>query len=403
VTAAALVLLTAAVWGLLASLGWYTDYQLTDFGVYEKYGRFVAHQHLVPYRDFRLEYPPAALLTFVVPAWLDRFGYETVFKVVMFLCHLGVVFAALRLAGRRAAVAAAVAPLLLGSVVVSRFDLWPTALTALALAALVSGWIPVAAVLLGTAFAAKLWPAVIVPFAVVYVGRSYGRALATRFAAATAAVAAAWFIPFLIMSPGGIRYAFHAQFARPLQIESTGASILMALHHAFGLSIHETFGWGGQNLAGHGVGAVTAVTVALEVLVLVTIFLLFLRGSRDDEQLLFSCAAAVCTLIAFGKVFSPQFLIWLFPFAWLAGRRRGNVAAAVYAAALLLTASYFPHHYWDLANGFTRPQVAELLARNLACVALVVIFAWPRTLQHEVLGEHRARIEALQRVGAQVD
>ena len=66
-----------------------------------------------------------------------------------------------------------------------------------------------------------------------------------------------------------------------------------------------------------------------------------------------------------------------------------------------MTHAWFPHHYWALAQGAT-VQSGELLARDLCVVALFVVLAWPR-LEHEPLGEHRSRLEALQRVRTQID
>jgi hypothetical protein len=115
-----------------------------------------------------------------------------------------------------------------------------------------------------------------------------------------------------------------------------------------------------------------------------------------------SSAAAVVALVAFGKVFSPQYMIWLIPFVVLVGGLRGVAGSALLYAALVLTQTWFPSHYWNLAQRFAPTQVGELFARDLCVVALFVVIAWPG-LQHEVFGEHRSRLEALQRVRTQVD
>ena len=120
------------------------------------------------------------------------------------------------------------------------------------------------------------------------------------------------------------------------------------------------------------------------------------------DDLLRYCAAVVAIAIAFGKVFSPQFLIWLIPLVPLIRGRRRSLAVPLFFAALVLTQLWFPHRYWRLADDFGTAQSWELLARDLAVVALAAVLVWPR-LEHEVLGEHRARIEALQRVRTQVE
>src|SRR6185503_5983615 len=132
----------------------------------------------VPYRDFAVEYPPGALPAFLVPAIEnegDSDGFRRSFETLMAACGGALVLAlALALAAMRvsqpayfgALALAAVSPLLLGSVVLTRFDLWPATLIAFALAALLSGRLRFGHGLLGLGFAAKLWPGVLLPLAV---------------------------------------------------------------------------------------------------------------------------------------------------------------------------------------------------------------------------------------------
>ena len=68
----------------------------------------------------------------------------------------------------QAALYVAFAPLLAGSLILSRFDLWPALLTVAALAALLGSATGLGWGLLGAAVAAKLWPLVLVPLALVW-------------------------------------------------------------------------------------------------------------------------------------------------------------------------------------------------------------------------------------------
>ena len=167
--------------------------------------------------------------------------------------------------------------------------------------------------LLASSFAAKLWAAALVPLAVIWIWRRDGRRAALEWLGVVVLVAAAWFGPFVVASPSGVGHMFHEQLARPLQIESLGSSLLIALHHIGGTSLHVVSTFGSQNLTGTGVGAVTLLTGALELASLAGIYWLFARGEPSVDRLLLSCAAVTTTLLAFGKVFSPQFLIWLVP------------------------------------------------------------------------------------------
>ena len=396
----AAAVLVGGVWGLMQT-GWYPHRQITDYGVYSQYGDRIVHEHNVPYRDFTLEYPPAALPVFVAPALLERYDYNRVFQVLMALCDLGAVLAVWLLAGRRAAAIAAVAPLALGSVVLSRFDFWPTALAALGLAALLRGRSTTSALLLGTAFAAKLWPAALAPLVVIWLARTRGPRAAAQWAAAAVATAAAWFLPFVALSPAGVGHAFHAQFARPLQLESLAGSLLIAAHEAAGTTLHVTSSFGSQNLSGPGTHAAAVATTIAGAVSLAAVWALFARGPATEERFVAFAAGAVVALVAFGKVFSPQFLIWLIPLVPLVRGRRSLAALPLFAAALVLTQLWFPYHYWELVLRFAWPYSWLLLGRDLAVVALLFVLVWPRS-QHELLGEHRSRLEALQRVRTQV-
>jgi hypothetical protein len=414
--ASALVVVVAlgvfvASWSLLHH-GFLDRDQISDTGIYQSYGDAIA-LGAVPYRDFKLEYPPGALPAFILPSLGhegDRAAYDRWFDREMALCGcLALLGTALCLRALRAGplrtIGAlgffAVSPLLIGSVVLSRFDFWPTALAILALAALLFERPLPAAVLLGCAISAKLWPAALLPLFAVSLLRTRGARAAAIWVADVVAVMAAIFVPFAVIAPGGIGHSFHAQFARPLQLESLGSAILIAVNHAAGTTPHLTTSFGSQNLTGPGTHAAALVTTFAGLVALAAVWVLFARGPATGARLAAHSATAVAALLAFGKVFSPQFVIWLVPFVLVVGGLRGVGAGALLAAVLVLTQTWFPRHYWDLTRFAPTPS-GELLARDLCVVALFVVLAWPG-LQHEMLGEHRSRLEALQRVRAEID
>jgi uncharacterized membrane protein len=411
-SAAVAVALFLVSWSLLHH-GTLASGQITDTGLYQRYGDAIAHGQ-APYRDFRLEYPPGALPAFVLPSLGhegDRDAYDRWFDRLMALCGaVAIAGVALVLRALGADVArtcaalglVAISPLLVGSVVLSRFDLWPACLAVLALAALLHERLTLAALALGAAIAAKLWPIVLAPLLVLHIWRTRGARMAVTWAAGLAAVDAAIFLPFAALSPTGLRASFHAQIARPLQLESLGGAVLVAVHHLAGTSLTVVTSYGSQNLAGTGTYAAQIATTVAGVLALAAVWVLYAQRPADGERLVAHAAAAVAATLAFGKVFSPQFVIWLIPLAPLARGRRGLAAGWLLAVALMLTQAWFPRHYWPLAQGFAQRESWLLLARDLAVVALAAVLAWPG-LQHKPLGEGRAMIEALQRVRAQVD
>jgi hypothetical protein len=384
--------------------------QIVDTGLYQRYGDATVRGEL-PYRDFDLEYPPGAVPMFVLPSLGhegDRAAYDRWFDRLMSLCGClaivgtAVALRALGAGATRTAVSLgvmAISPLLLGSVMLTRFDWWPAALTVLGLAALLHARLALSVLGLGAAIAAKLWPAVIAPLALVWIWRTRGRRAAVAWAAGLVAFEAAVFLPFAFASPGGLAHSFHAQIARPLQLESLGGAVLIALHHLFGTSLHVVTTFGSQNVTGTGARAVEVGTTVLGVLMVLATWLAFGFGEMTRQRLASYAAGSVAVVMAFGKVFSPQFAIWLIPLVPLTP----SIAAFVLLVlALGLTQAWFPRHYWPLADGFRERESTYLLARDLCVLALAVALVWRRS-EDEPLGEGRTRLEALGRVRTQVD
>jgi hypothetical protein len=378
-------------WALL-HVGFYRHSQILDTPVYQHYGDAMSHGQ-VPYRDFAVEYPPGALPMFALPGLAAPGqaqdvtpGFRHTFETLMWLCGaaalaaMAVVFVAIRAGPRRswsALLFAAVAPLALGSVILSRYDLWPAALVALALAAFVAGWLRTGSILLGIAISAKAYPAILVPLVLVFAWKRHGRRTALTCLAVMVATLVVIFVPFVVLSPHGVWESVRGQLTRPLQIESLGASLLVAAHNAWGLAIAQQSSHGSQNLVGRTPDTVAAVVSALEALAIFGVWIMFGLARPTREGLLRASAAVLVAFIAFGKVLSPQFLIWLIPVVPLVRGRRGLAATMLLLAALVLTQIWFPFRYWDYVNHFDGTMSWIVLARNVVLVALALLLAFP--------------------------
>jgi uncharacterized membrane protein len=385
VAAAAAAAVFLLSWGLLHT-GWYDDGEIVDTPVYSRYGDAMEHGG-VPYRDFRPEYPPGALPAFVVPALVsdDEESFRDAFEWLMAGFGVAVVLlAAVTLRGVGATRARTVGtlglvaafPLLLGSVVLTRFDLYPTALVVAALAALVHERDRLGLGLLGAAVAVKLFPAVVVPVALAYTWRRRGRREAFVCLAVCAAVVALAFLPFLAVAPEGVARSIGHQLSRPLQIESLGAALFLAAHHLTGLHVEMRSGHGSQNLHATGTAAAALLFSLVQIAVLAWIWF---RRPAEKEELLRWSAAALVAFVALGKVLSPQFLIWLAPTVPLVAGIRGLRASALLAVALVLTQLWFPSRYWDLARDLDALPSTLVLLRDLTLVAVLVVLVRDRS------------------------
>ena len=400
-TAAALALFIGS-WIALHH-GWLARGAIVDTPVYEEYGDAMIRGE-VPYRDFTVEYPPGALPVFVAPAARgdegDLQGYTKSFERLMATCGAALLVAlalglsALGVSWTRfvgALAVAAVAPLLLGSVVLSRFDLWPAALTAAALAALLSGRLRLGHGLLGAGVLAKIWPGVLVPLAVAHVWRTRGRREALVCLGVTVAVVAAVALPFVVLSPHGVWRSFERQVSRPLQIESLGAALIVMSHHVFGTGVTMISSRGSQNIGGTAATVVGWVQTVFQLGALLALWVTFARRRRTREELVQFAAAAVVAFVALGKVLSPQFLVWLIPLVPFV--RRWS-AAAFFVVALVLTQAWFPQQYWDYALGFDEKVSWLVLARDVVLLALLVVLVRPLLPVRAAAAVHGRRRES---------
>ncbi|HEV2774099.1 MAG TPA: hypothetical protein VGV90_00760, partial [Solirubrobacteraceae bacterium] len=118
---------------------------------------------------------------------------------------------------------------------------------------------------------------------------------------------------------------------------------------------------------------VEALFALLLVLALAAIVLLAARR-RTVRHMVLCGFAALLAFVTLGKVFSPQYVIWLAPFAALAWVWGERAVAVLVTAAIVLTHLEFPSRYFDLINVHT-DVVLIVAARNavlLAALALLV-------------------------------
>jgi hypothetical protein len=342
-----------------------------DVGIYSGYGLPVRHG-LLPYRDFGLDYPPGALPAFIAPAYLG--DYEAGFEwsmAVLGACIAAIV--ALLRPGRAGIAFVVVSPLLVGTLMPTRFDLWPTLLMVAALAALVVDRHRLGFGLLGAAIAAKAFPIVLVPPAVVWTARRAGRAELARAAGCGVAVCVAAFLPFFVLAPHGTWVSVWGQASRPLQVESLGGALMITIHKA-GIE----FTHGSHNVTGTLSTPLAAALTVAQVAALACVWTAFARAPVDRARLLRFSAASVCAFVALGRVLSPQYLIWLVPLVALVAGRRGLVAIGVLTAALLLTHVWIPSRYFQYI--YENRWTWAVLLRDLALIALLAVLSLPGRL-----------------------
>jgi uncharacterized membrane protein len=357
---------------------------ISDTGVYQRYGERIAGGEL-PYRDFAVEYPPGALAPFVLPALVSetRGDYDAAFVVLMLVALVAIaillVFSLEALQASAPRIAASVGALLLGvsllgPFVLTRFDLYAAAVTLAGICAVLYRRDRLGSALLGVAIATKIYPAVLLPLLVVRIWRRQGRAAALRGLGLTTGTALAIYVPFALLAPEGVVRSVWRQVGRPLQIESLGSGVLLALHHAAGMPLGWASGNGSQNVTGTVAAVASAVTTVVGLAALALVWVRFARGDTESSARFAQySAAAIVAFVAFGKVASPQFLVWLLAVVVLVPGRRGIGATGLLLAACALTRLWFPRTYWDLVKQFDPTASWLVLARDLLLVGVFVV------------------------------
>lgn len=383
-SAAVFVAVAIAATGIVRASG----RQIIDTERYQEYAESM-RSDLVPYRDFDFEYPPGALGVFVFPALVvsGTSEYFWAFGALMAVAGgVGVLLTAAALGRlerparvkRWVLALLALSPVALGGVLLTRFDLVPAALVAGATLLFLSDRPRSASLTLGVAAAVKLYPLAVLPLLAIWTWRRTDRREAVVCSALAVGVVALAYLPFVLLAPSSVASSVWQQVSRPLQIESLGAGVLLLLHHATGLDVVVETTYGSQNLTGATAAGVAVALSAASIVVLCWLWFRFARGEMTHERLVRYGAATLVAVVVFGKMLSPQFLVWLlFPLALVAGRR-GAAAGACFAVAAIATAVWFPWLYFELPRD-RDPFVATLVVvRGVALIAALAILAWPR-------------------------
>jgi uncharacterized membrane protein len=236
---------------------------------------------------------------------------------------------------------------------------------------------------------AKVYPVVLIPPAMIFVWRTRGRLSALRSLAASAAVAALFVVPFLVLAPHGLAESFRAQAARSLQVESLGGSLL-AVADRLGLYgatvVHRTGHAISYDLVGSLPETLAVLSSIAQALAVISVAWLYSRGRDDPRRLALAFAAAIAGFLAFTRFFSPQYLVWVVPFVLLLE----PVAWVLTAAALVLAQVWFFHygHVFALGGYVWLVLVRDLLVLGLFALVLVRLQRSAPEDEDPVLLEH---------------
>jgi hypothetical protein len=374
------VLAASVLVGLIALVAWHLPVLYGEQGVarvqhdplvYERYSDEF-FQGRVPYRDFKVEYPPLAIPIWLVPRLLAGplgTSFGQMLAILMAVVNAAQMLAVSswivrrggmrRLPGRIAWYASCF--LALCPVALCRFDLVP-ALLGFAAAACWFGDRPRwGGALAGLGALVKLFPAAVaIPGLVIDLRRRPGRRSGTEtFLPVLLAGCAFWFAMGGLGALESIRY--HTE--RGLESGSLYTGLLLIVRKCDGRPMQWVFDHLALELETPGAGWLAALAGPAQLASLAAVAVMALRRGFDDP--LRWPAAATLGFLCFGKVLSPQYLLWFLPFAVALEGRLGRRVRPLFLAACILTTWMYP---W----GVRLPIVVYNL-RNLALLSIWIL------------------------------
>jgi hypothetical protein len=199
-------------------------------------------------------------------------------------------------------------------------------------------------------------------------GRRNARDALLAYVAAVVVV----FAPFAILGPGGLRFSLRTQITRGLQLESLGASILATAHHLGVYSAHYTPNLAYAQLSGGIASAVATMSTLVMLAAIALVAWLYHRTAGQAADFVTAAAATVVGIVAFAKVLSPQYLLWIVALVAAASVRQ-KAAGPLLLSVLALTQVWVPDRFQELQDLDWVTWV--LLARNLLLLALFAVLA----------------------------
>jgi len=325
---------------------------------------------LRPWRDYLVEYPPGYFLAVLPPAFLAASpdAYRTLFVLEMACCALAALWI-VEMIRRRAAPAArsvlgwgAVSMVLVGLVLTHRMD----ALVSLELAFLLWAVVRSRPAAAGLATALLFWTKGVPALAALFLALPWVRerrwAPLARSALVACAASVVLWAPAIWLGGGALLEAARYQLRRPVQVESTAA----ALSGLVRTVVHRA-AWRVESHGAVGVSGpvVPALAGASQLLLLAGWAWVGLRArGRNAGAQAATATTSLLLWMVLGRIFSPQFFVWVLPAALLAGALAGGRALPALAGLCALHQLVYPMAY-EAVQTLTPWACGLVLLRNV--------------------------------------
>jgi uncharacterized membrane protein len=390
---------------VLVSLSMANDYlpKPEDIYLYYDYSTLV-YKGSMPYRDFLFEYPPFALPFLLIPNLpnvllgspsFDRYmifyhfeAYLLTFGILLISWYLLRDLLSTEEANDRVPLLAT-ACILFSFFIFRRFDIAAAFLFTLTIYLIHRKKPAWGGLVLGLATATKLYPAVAVPFLLIYFWRVVKDRKSTFYhlGGVIAGVLIA-FLPFVLLSFNGLVNFLKYHSERNIQSESFWASFLMAARTLNLTTVVHSIDHGSSNLVSPWNPFLSSLSLIIMAAgyIIFFCFLWWQAGSPTFKPstiwLINAISVAIIWFILTNKVFSPQYLVWLLPFTPFWKGTRALIFMNMLALSFLIYPNLAP-----LIVTLEWLPFSVIMVRNI--LLLILLFLEVRALiKPDILSSH---------------
>jgi hypothetical protein len=335
---------------------------------------------IFPIDDQMWQYPPLAGVVFAIPQWI--FGNAlTGFIIFMIIFDL-LIFITLLITGLNrfkfnssytsinglsGAWFWILWPILMGPLVLTRFDVVPTFFAILALIVLSNKKIRpyLSGFLLGIGALVKLWPMLLF---VIYPKNTIKK-VSTSFVSTIVLV-----ILFMSTWSVGFTNFLNNQTSRGLQVESIAATPFV-LAKLFGANVEYPFRYGSLEVQALYANQIGFLLNLFTLIVFMILFILNYQNKLNHLNLFDKALVIVMISIALSRVFSPQFWVWIGGLAALAlinKETKLKKVIVLLSISAFITQLIYPGQYVQLLSGDFFATLLQLMRVTLFVWALVL-------------------------------
>jgi hypothetical protein len=335
---------------------------------------------IFPIDDQMWQYPPLAGVVFAIPQWI--FGNAlTGFIIFMIIFDLLILITLLitglnrfkfnssytSINGLSGAWFWILWPILMGPLVLTRFDVVPTFFALLALIVLSNRKIRpyLSGFLLGIGALVKLWPMLLF---VIYPKNTIKK-VSTSFVSTIVLV-----ILFMSTWSVGFTNFLNNQTSRGLQVESIAATPFV-LAKLFGANVEYPFRYGSLEVQALYANQIGFLLNLFTLIVFMILFILNYQNKLNHLNLFDKALVIVMISIALSRVFSPQFWVWIGGLAALAlinKETKLKKVIVLLSISAFITQLIYPGQYVQLLSGDVFATLLQLMRVTLFVWALVL-------------------------------